>query len=296
MYWLTTETDKTEAPANKATVAGALCLFVLAVQTFSGVAWAQTTPGGICDRTPQVQTAILKRIDGVSDCATVIEEQLAAITTIDLHDTGISSLQAGDFAGLSSLKRLYLSDNALVSLPSDVFRGLTALKRLDLHSTGLVSLPGDVFRGLTALYTLDLRFNALETLPGDVFRGLTALESLYLHFNPGYPFDPTATVVAGTPQPAVPTTSGLDPSFPNPFNSSTQISYRLASPGLVRLTIYTVLGQPVRTLVDHVQAAGVYQVAWDARDQRGVAVAAGVYLTCLHYPGGKQTRRVLYLK
>ena len=153
MYWLTTETDKTEAPANKATVAGALCLFVLAVQTFSGVAWAQTTPGGICDRTPQVQTAILKRIDGVSDCAAVTEAQLAAITTIDLHDTGISSLQADDFAGLSSLKRLYLSDNALVSLPGDVFRNLTALKRLDLHSTGLVSLPGDVFRGLTALYT-----------------------------------------------------------------------------------------------------------------------------------------------
>ena len=177
-----------------------------------------------------------------------------------------------------------------------MFSDLSSLQRLDLAANALRSLSADIFSGLSSLQRLDLRFNALETLPADAFSELPSLQRLNLSGNPGYPFDPTATAVAGTPQPAVPTTSGLDPSFPNPFNSTTQISYRLATPGLVRLTIYTVLGQPVRTLVDHVQAAGVYQVAWDARDQRGVAVAAGVYLTCLHYPGGRQTRRVLYLK
>ncbi len=95
---------------------------------------------------------------------------------------------------------------------------------------------------------------------------------------------------------AIPTTSGLDPNFPNPFNASTQITYRLASPGSVRLEIYNVLGQPVRTLVNQFQPAGSYQVRWDARDQRGTALAAGVYLVRLHYPGGYQTRRLLLLK
>ena len=89
---------------------------------------------------------------------------------------------------------------------------------------------------------------------------------------------------------------GLAPNFPNPFNSSTRIAYRLASPGPVRLEVYNTLGQPVRTLVDEFQPAGRYQVHWDARDQRGAAVAAGVYLTRLVYPGGVETRRVLYLK
>ena len=93
-----------------------------------------------------------------------------------------------------------------------------------------------------------------------------------------------------------PVTVGLAPNFPNPFNSSTRIVYRLASPGPVRLEVYNTLGQPLRTLVDEVQAPGRYQVHWDARDQRGAAVAAGVYLTRLVYPGGVETRRVLYLK
>lgn len=96
--------------------------------------------------------------------------------------------------------------------------------------------------------------------------------------------------------PAIPTTSGLDPNFPNPFNAHTQIAYRLAAPGPVRLAIYNVLGQPVRTLVNQFQPAGFYQVPWDARDQQGTALAAGVYLTRLHHPDGTQTRRLLYLK
>ena len=94
----------------------------------------------------------------------------------------------------------------------------------------------------------------------------------------------------------LPAQTALLANYPNPFNSGTQIAYRLAEPGLVRLTIYNILGQPVRTLVDQVQAAGAYQVAWDARDQQGATVASGVYLTSLRYPSGKQTRRLLLLK
>ena len=94
-----------------------------------------------------------------------------------------------------------------------------------------------------------------------------------------------------------PVAVGLASSYPNPFNSSTRLEYGLGAAGRVRLEIYNVLGQPVRVLVDEEsQAAGMYQVEWDARDQRGAAVAAGVYLTRLVYPGGVETRRLLYLK
>ena len=106
---------------------------------------------------------------------------------------------------------------------------------------------------------------------------------------------PTSVSTPST-TPAIPITSGLDPNFPNPFNASTQIAYRLATPGLVRLEIYNVLGQPVRTLVNQSQPAGFYQVPWDARDQRGAPLAVGVYLTRLRHPDGAQTRRLLYLK
>ena len=94
----------------------------------------------------------------------------------------------------------------------------------------------------------------------------------------------------------LPASSGLEPGFPNPFNSSTQIPYRLAAPGPVRLEIYNVLGQLVRTLVDQPQGRGSYRAGWDARDRHGAPVASGVYLAHLQYPGGVQTQRLLYLE
>ena len=86
---------------------------------------------------------------------------------------------------------------------------------------------------------------------------------------------------------------GLAPNVPNPFNPGTVIPYRLDADGPVRLVIYNLLGQRIRTLVDEVQAAGAYRVRWEARDGR---VAAGVYFIRLRYPGGVQTRRMLYLE
>ncbi len=64
----------------------------------------------------------------------------------------------------------------------------------------------------------------------------------------------------------------------------------------MRLEVYNILGQPVRVLVNEVQSPGFYQVFWDARDQRGAEVAAGIYVTRLLYPGGVETRRLLYIK
>ena len=90
--------------------------------------------------------------------------------------------------------------------------------------------------------------------------------------------------------------AGLAPNFPNPFNSSTLIVYRLAAPGVVRLEIFNSLGQRVRTLVDENQAAGRHRIQWNARDGHGQAVAAGVYVMRLLHPGGVDARRMLFLK
>ncbi len=95
---------------------------------------------------------------------------------------------------------------------------------------------------------------------------------------------------------AVPEASGLSPNSPNPFNSATLIAYHLASAAPVKLVIYNVLGQPVRTLVDESRAAGSYRVRWDARDDAGALLSTGVYIARLSYPGGVQTQRLLYLK
>ncbi len=95
---------------------------------------------------------------------------------------------------------------------------------------------------------------------------------------------------------AAPEASGLSPNSPNPFNSATLITYHLSSPGPVKLVIYNVLGQPVRTLADETRVAGTYQVRWGARDDDGALLSTGVYIARLNYPGGVSTQRLLYLK
>ena len=74
---------------------------------------------GICPRTAAVQTAILDKIPGVTDCAVVTNEQLAAITgSLDLARASVDTLAAGDFDGLTSLTHLYLENNRLAALPA----------------------------------------------------------------------------------------------------------------------------------------------------------------------------------
>ena len=113
---------------------------------------------------------------------------------------------------------------------------------------------------------------------------------LYLHES-----TPTYASISRTSFEA-PSASHLGPIYPNPFNADTRIAYRIAEPGPIRLVVYSLLGQPVRTLVDQVQDAGSYEVQWDARNRQGTTVASGVYLTRLHHPGGVQSLRLLFLR
>ena len=121
---------------------------------------------------------------------------------------------------------------------------------------------------------------------------------LYFTMSGTVRLDTVESLAAAKPAaaPAGPAASGLDPSFPNPFNAGTSIPYRLTEAGPVRLEVYNLLGQVVRTLVDQVQASGWHRVHWDARDESGRALAAGVYLAALRYPGGRQTRRLVHLE
>jgi len=70
----------------------------------------------------------------------------------------------------------------------------------------------------------------------------------------------------------VPTTTALDQNHPNPFNPQTTISYSLAAPAHVRVDVFSVAGQLVRTLVDESQPAGRYSVPFDA-----TGLSSGVY-------------------
>ena len=138
---------------------------------------------GICDRTQQVQDEIVELVDGVSDCANINATHLAGITELNLGRKSITSLEAGDFAGLTSLETLFLSSNRLSTLPAGIFSGLTSLEELRLSDNYFSTLPAGIFSGLTSLETLYLGSNYFSTLPEGIFSGLTSLENLLLQYN-----------------------------------------------------------------------------------------------------------------
>ncbi|RKX32155.1 MAG: hypothetical protein DRP71_12465 [Verrucomicrobia bacterium] len=66
--------------------------------------------------------------------------------------------------------------------------------------------------------------------------------------------------------------------YPNPFNPSTTIKYSMPKAGHLKLCVYNVRGQLVKTLIDGVRPAGADQtIVWDGMDERGSSVASGVY-------------------
>ena len=147
-----------------------------------------TPTPGICDRTAKIQDAILAELSGVDDCAAVTVANLDAITEfgtfgLGTFNQGITSLQKGDFAGLTSLTILNLSQNSLTSLPEGAFDGLVKLRYLSLVGNSLTELRAGEFTGLTALENLLLSLNDLSSLPEAVFSDLTALDDLHLNTN-----------------------------------------------------------------------------------------------------------------
>ena len=76
--------------------------------------------------------------------------------------------------------------------------------------------------------------------------------------------------------------------FPNPFNPSTTLLYRLKENAWVNLTIYDIVGRKIVTLTDQMQAAGEYHLTWSARDASGIQIPSGAYFYRIiaHSDGG----------
>ncbi len=145
---------------------------------------------GICARTRQVREAIVARIDGISDCADVTNAHLTGITgELKLNSSEITSLSAGDFAGLSSVRTLNLYDNDLTTLPSGLLAGMSNLQVLYLDNNDLTALLSDLLVPVRDLVELWVRNNELTELPAGFFAGVSSpgFNDLHLYNNPGDP-------------------------------------------------------------------------------------------------------------
>ena len=112
----------------------------------------------------------------------------------------------------------------------------------------------------------------------------------------------TAWVNAGSPtlsfndQQPIPNVYILGQNYPNPFNPVTTLRYDLPEDALVNITIYDIMGRIVNNLVSNQQNAGYKSIQWNATNDAGQPVSAGLYFYTIEAGEFRQTRKMVLLK
>ena len=88
----------------------------------------------------------------------------------------------------------------------------------------------------------------------------------------------------------------LEQNYPNPFNPTTTIKYQLSAGARVSISVYNVLGELERTLVNQKQKAGNYSVNWDGKDNKGLLVSSGVYLCTIRSKDFVKTLKMILIR
>ncbi len=104
------------------------------------------------------------------------------------------------------------------------------------------------------------------------------------------------TGVEKTENKTVPTQFTLSNAYPNPFNPSTNINFSVSKSANVRLIVYNILGQKVKTLVDQQMNVGNYKATWDGTDEVGKQVASGIYFYSLESQSFRSTKKMILMK
>ena len=90
--------------------------------------------------------------------------------------------------------------------------------------------------------------------------------------------------------------TALHGNYPNPFNPETTISYSIKEEGRVKLEIYNIKGQLLRTLLDEDHATGHYKRIFNAKDDQGRSISSGVYLIRMTAPGYQKTSKMMLMR
>ncbi len=112
----------------------------------------------------------------------------------------------------------------------------------------------------------------------------------------GYEIGGVSTEVAFNGDAGIPNSFALNQNYPNPFNPSTTMQFDVARRAFVRIEIYNILGQQVKTLVNEEMAPGTYTVIWNGVNDAGEQVSSGVYLCNMKTDGYNQTVKMMMLR
>ena len=230
--------------------------------------------------------------------------------TLNLQYNELTGSIPPEIGNLTNLTFINLGLNELTgSIPPEI-GNLTNLTRLYLGSNQLTgSIPPEI-GNLTNLTYLLLNDNQLTGLIAESICNLT--ENYYFYINitnnqlcPPYPSciedyvgeqDTTNCEQVSIIDATFPITYNLHNAYPNPFNPVTTLRYDLPEDGFVNITIYDMMGRVVSNLVSSRQNAGYKSIQWNATNNHGKPVSAGVYLYQIQAGEFVQTKKMVLLK
>ena len=94
----------------------------------------------------------------------------------------------------------------------------------------------------------------------------------------------------------IPLSFRLLQNYPNPFNPITTVRYELPEDSFVDVTVYDMLGNVVNNLINTNQSSGYKSIQWDATNNQGEPVSAGVYLYKIQAGDFIDTKKMILLK
>ncbi|MCE1189345.1 MAG: choice-of-anchor A family protein [Ignavibacteria bacterium] len=146
------------------------------------------------------------------------------------------------------------------------------------------------------VYTVDHGTNSWRTLGLDG-AGISSVHinsvsgAIIVSAKDGSIFVKNGTLAVNNNKASVPTEFSLSQNYPNPFNPSTKINVSIPVAGHVNLTVYNILGQQVRTVVDGEYMPGTYTFTFDGKD-----MATGVYIYKITTKNFSQSKKMLLVK
>jgi len=84
--------------------------------------------------------------------------------------------------------------------------------------------------------------------------------------------------------------------YPNPFNSETQIYFQIPRFSRVRITVYNLMGNEIRVIMNGNKSPGSYRVNWDGKDNQGLVMPSGIYIFELKADGFSQSKKMIVMK
>ena len=159
----------------------------------------------------------------------------------------------------------------------------------NIYRQDLLSMaPAVVFTSIDSFYT-DIEVSSVGSYEYWITAvDLSGLESEASGF--------VSAVLSSEEEMGMPTNFALKQNYPNPFNPSTQIQYSLPSESKVLISIYDLTGRKVKTLVNDVQSAGYRTVMWNATNEIGRPVSAGMYIYSIQAGNFTQNRKMVLMK